>query len=164
MKKIYIFLCVCVYSTEKELAHAQAGVSRHVCVWWEVVSFRDGATGGQNHRQTGQEQAILLHHNSQDFKFWVFDMSLLPQRDQKERSQSEKLLLLKDMEGRKYQKTLNPAAPYGLKCYAHFPWQEDEDYINRVKNHWPSIICMVCQVKYFICKETNQPITWQQVI
>lgn len=43
----------CVYLTEKELAHAQAGMSCHVYVWRELVPLGDGATSGQNHRQAG---------------------------------------------------------------------------------------------------------------
>lgn len=50
-----------VYLTEKELAHAQAGVSCYVCVWRELVPLRDSATGGQNHRQAGQIQTPFYY-------------------------------------------------------------------------------------------------------
>ncbi len=39
------------------------------------------------------------------------------QRHQRERSPSEKLLLLRDMEARKYQKSFNASDREGMLCY-----------------------------------------------
>lgn len=47
---------------ERGLAHAQAGVRRHVCLWGELVSLRDGQTGGQNHHETGR--AVVSNHRA----------------------------------------------------------------------------------------------------
>ncbi len=91
-----------MYLTEKELAHAPAGVSCHVCVWRELVPLRDGATGGPNHRQAGQKQAPLHYSLCRYRMNECLTCIYLMQRHQTERSPSEKLLLLRDMEARKY--------------------------------------------------------------
>lgn len=74
MKTCYMFpVCVkinhdLVLPSERRLAHAQAGVLSHVCIWRELVSIRNSTTGRQNNTETGEDD-LLFWHDGMNFCF-----------------------------------------------------------------------------------------------
>lgn len=64
--RLYVSNHVLVLPSERRLAHAQAGVLRHVRIWRKLVSVRNRATGRQNNCETGED----------DLLYWYDSMTL----------------------------------------------------------------------------------------
>lgn len=92
------FVCV-----ESRLGHAQAGVLCDDCLRRELVPIRDDPPGGPDPRQEGwtvdERRSVVW------LTLWFIEVvfvhhALFPQKTQKERSASEKILLIGDMQSR----------------------------------------------------------------
>lgn len=110
-------------SIERRLGHAQAGVLCHERIWGEMVPVGDHPAGGADPHQEGQREPpptppSQIISESQPLAEPWFIVALFPQKMQKDRCASEKLLLIGEMQSREWlllSAELRPAVATAVK-------------------------------------------------